>query len=195
MDMDLVLIKKLREKTGAGFQDCQRALEEANNCFETAIEILRKRGQKIAADKSERITKNGVIGVYLHSNERVAAMVELACETDFVARNKEFKELAHNLAMQIVAMKPSYIKPEDIPQEVLDKEKEIYQGEVAKEKKPPQVLEKIIAGKLEKFYENVCLLKQLFIKDQNVKIEDLIKAKIAKLGENIQVKRFVRYEI
>jgi len=193
--MDLALVKKLREKTGAGFQDCQRALEEANNCFETAIEILRKRGQKIAADKSERITKNGVIGVYLHSNERVAAMVELACETDFVARNKEFKELAHNLAMQIVAMKPSYIKPEDIPQEVLDKEKEIYQGEVAKEKKPPQVLEKIIAGKLEKFYENVCLLKQLFIKDQNVKIEDLIKAKIAKLGENIQVKRFVRYEI
>ncbi len=193
--MNLDLIKKLREKTGAGVLSCQKALEESKGDFEKAEEILRKKGEKIAAVKSERTTKAGVIGVYLHSNERIAAMVELYCETDFVARNKEFKELAHDLAMQVAATNPSYLKPEDIPKEILEKEKEFYLEEMAKEKKPPQILEKIIAGKLEKFFENVCLLKQSFIKDQNIKIEDLIKNKIARLGENIQIRRFIRFEI
>lgn len=195
MISDYNLVKKLREKTGAGMVNCQKALEETNGNLEKAEEILRKKGQKIAAAKSERITKAGLIGVYLHSNEKIAAMVEVSCETDFVARNKEFKELAHDLAMQVAAANPSYLKPEDVPKEVLEKEKEIYREEMAKEKKPPQILEKIIAGKLEKFFENICLLKQPFIKDQNIKIEDLIKSKIAKLGENIQVKRFIRFEI
>ncbi|MFN3301685.1 MAG: translation elongation factor Ts [Patescibacteria group bacterium] len=193
--MNIDLIKKLRERTGAGILDCQKALSETKGDLEKAEEILRKKGQKIVASKSQRETKAGIIGVYLHNNERVAALVELACETDFVAKNKEFKELAHDLAMQIVAMNPLYIKPEDIPQEILEKEKEIYREEMAKEKKPANILEKIIEGKLEKFYQTVCLLKQPFIKDQNIRIEDLIKTKIARLGENIQVKRFIRFEM
>jgi len=195
MIQDFNLIKKLREKTGAGVISCQKALEEAGGNLEKAEEILRKKGEKVAAAKSERTTKAGLIGVYLHSNEKIAALVELACETDFVARNSEFRELAHDLAMQVAAANPSYLSPEDVPKDILEKEKEIYQEEVAKEKKPPQILEKIIAGKLEKFFENVCLLKQPFIKDQNIKIEDLIKSKIARLGENIQIKRFIRFEI
>ncbi len=193
--MNIELIKKLREKTGAGFVDCQKALEEAKGDLEKAIEILRKKGKKIVETKSNRETKAGVIGFYIHSNEKIAALVELHCETDFVARNQEFKDLAHDLAMQVAATNPLYLKPEDIPEEVLEKEKEIYRKEMAQEKKPPHIIEKIIEGKLEKFYENVCLLKQPFIKDQNIKIEDLIQSKITKLRENIQVKRFIRFEI
>jgi elongation factor Ts len=193
--MDVNLIKQLREKTGAGFQDCQKALEESCGNLEKAIEILRKKGQKIVEARAERQTKAGVIGVYLHNDEKIAALVELTCETDFVARNKEFKDLAHDLAMQVVAMNPLYLAPEDIPEEDLEKEKEIYRQELKKENKPSNVIEKIIQGKLEKFYETVCLLKQPFIKDQALKIEDLIKSKIAKIGENIQVRKFIRFQI
>lgn len=193
--MDINLVKQLREKTGVGFQDCQKALEESQGSLEKAIEILRKRGQKIVVAKAGRQTKVGIIGVYLHNNEKIAALVELACETDFVARNKEFKELAHDLAMQVVAMKPLYLQPKDVPKEILEKEREICREELKKEKKSDNVLEKIIEGKLEKFYETICLLKQPFIKDQNLKIEDLVKSKITKLGENIQIRRFVRFEI
>jgi len=176
MISDYELIKKLREKTGASLLDCQKVLAETRNDIKKALEILRKKGQKIVAAKIDRLTKAGVIGFYLHSNEKIAALVELSCETDFVARNQEFKELAHDLAMQVAAMNPLYLKPEDIPKEVLKKEE-------------------IIEGKLEKFYEITCLLKQSFIKDQNIKVEDLLKSKIAKLRENIQIRRFVRFEI
>ncbi len=201
--IDINLVKKLREKTGVGFLDCQNALSETGGDLDMALEVLRKRGQKIAAIKAERSIKVGIIGIYIHSNERIAAMVELGCETDFVAKNKEFKELAHDLAMQIAATNPLYLKPDDIPLEVVKKEKEIIREEmsvkggsaVGKKKIDTKVLEKIIEGKLEKFYETVCLLKQPFIKDQSIIIEDLIKAKIAKLGENIQVRRFARFEV
>ncbi|MCX7778886.1 MAG: elongation factor Ts [Patescibacteria group bacterium] len=193
--MEFNLIKQLKEKTGAGFQDCQRALAETKGDLVKAEEVLRKRGQKIIASKTNRLTKSGIIGVYLHSNEKIAALVELTCETDFVARNKEFKELAHDLAMQVAATNPLYLRPEDIPHEIVEKEKEIYQAELAREKKPTKILEKIIEGKLEKFYETVCLLNQPFIKDEKIKIVDLIKNKIAKLRENIQIKRFIRFEI
>lgn len=193
--MDIELIKKLREKTGAGLLDCQKALEEAKGNLEKAEEILRKKGEKIAASKSGRTTNAGLIGFYLHSNERIAALVELNCETDFVAKNQEFRELAHDLAMQVAATDPLYLKPEDIPKEILEKERKIYQEELAEKNLPPHLLEKAIEGKLEKFYQQTCLLKQPFIKDEKIKIEDLIKSKIAKLKENIQIKRFVRYEI
>jgi len=205
MTNNYALLKKLREKTGAGFQDCQKVLAETNGDLVKAEEILRKKGQKIVAVKSARQTKAGLIGVYLHSNEKIAALVELGCETDFVARHSEFKELAHDLAMQVAAMNPLYLKPEDVPPDILEKEKEIYREElsakggsasgVKKEKKPAKILERIIEGKLEKNYETTCLLRQSFIKDQNLKIEDLIKSKIARLGENIKIRRFVRFEI
>jgi elongation factor Ts len=193
--MDLNLVKKLREKTGAGVLSCQKALEEANGDLEKAEEILRKKGEKIASSKINRETRAGIIGVYLHSNEKIAAVVELLCETDFVAKNKEFKDLAHDLAMQIAATNPLYLKPEDVPTEILEKEKEIYYQEIKDEKKPPQVIEKIVQGKLEKFYQTNCLMKQPFIKDEKITVEELIKSKIAKLGENIQIKGFKRFEI
>lgn len=202
--MDLLLVKQLREKIGASVLDCQKALEETKGDLSKAEEILRKKGQKIVASKSQRTTKAGILGVYLHSNEKIAAIVEVNCETDFVARNSEFKELAHDLAMQVAATNPSYLKPEDVPVEVLEKEKEIYRAEIKssfakatedKKKKPAPIIEKIIQGKLEKFYQANCLMKQSFIKDDKITIEDLVKAKIAKLGENIQVKRFIRFEV
>lgn len=202
--MDLNLIKKLREKTGAGFQNCQKVLEETKGDLEKAEEILRKKGQKIVASKSQRTTKAGILGVYLHSNEKIAVIVEVNCETDFVARNSEFKELAHDLAMQVAATKPLYLKPEDVPDDVLGKEKEIYRAEISAkggslggkdDKKPAPIIEKIIQGKLEKFYQANCLMRQPFIKDDKITIEDLVKAKIAKLGENIQVKKFIRFEM
>lgn len=206
MICDFNLIKKLKEKTGAGFQDCQKVLNETKGNLEKAEEILRKKGQKIIVSKIQRETKSGLIGVYLHSNEKIAAMVELTCETDFVARNQEFKELAHDLAMQIAATNPLYLKPDDIPEEILKKEKEIYRAEMSrpssgsasggkKEKRPAKILEKIIGGKLEKFYETVCLIKQPFIKNPSIKIDDLIKNKITKLKENIQIRKFIRFEI
>lgn len=195
MISDLNLIKQLRERTGAGMMDCKEALEESRGDFAKAEEILRKKGQKIVASKSQRVIKAGTIGTYLHSNEKIAALVEVGCETDFVSRNAEFKELAHDLAMQVAATNPSYLGPEDVPAAVLEKEKEIYRTEVQNSKKPAQIIEKIIEGKLEKFYQANCLMKQSFIKDEKITIEDLVKAKIAKLGENIQVRRFIRFEI
>jgi len=193
--MNLNLVKQLREKTGASVLECQKALNETKGDLGKAEEILRKKGQKIVVNKAGRITKSGLLGVYLHSNEKIAAIVEVNCETDFVARNSEFKELAHDLAMQAAATNPLYLKPEDVPADVLAKEKEIYQAELKKEKKPEQIINKIIEGKLEKYFQANCLIKQPFIKDDKITIDDLVKAKIAKIGENIQVKRFIRFEI
>jgi len=193
--MDIKLVKQLREKTGASVLECQKVLEETTGDLIKAEESLRKKGQKIVDKRAGRETKAGIIGIYLHSNEKVAAMVELTCETDFVARNNEFKELAHDLAMQVVATSPLYLSPEEVPAEIIEKEKEIYQVELKKEKKPVAVIEKIIEGKLNKYFENNCLSKQKFIKDDQLTIEDLIKLKIAKIGENIQIRRFVKLEI
>jgi elongation factor Ts len=193
--MDLKLVKQLREKTGASMIECQKAVEEANGDLVKAEEILRKKGQKIVDKKVGRITNSGIIGVYLHSNEKVAGLVEVDCETDFVARNQEFKDLAHDLAMQVVAAYPNYLTPEEVPNDILEKEKEIYAEELKKEKKPEAVLNKILEGKLSKFFEVQCLMKQRFIKDDKLTIEELVKAKIAKIGENIKVKKFIRFEI
>jgi len=185
-------IQKLRQLTGAGVLDCKKALEEANLNIEQAVEILRKAGIKVAQLKQDRQTSEGFIGSYIHSNGKVAALIELKCETDFVAKNQEFKDLARDLAMQITAMSPLYVSPQDVTEAVKAKEKEIASTSLKLEGKPAAVLEKILDGKLNKFYEEVCLLKQKFIKEDKKTIEEIIMAKIQKLGEKIEVGRFVR---
>jgi len=187
------IIKKLREQTGAGVMDIKKALVEANNNEEKAIEVLRKHGQKVAAKKSaERVAKEGLVEAYVHGNGKVASLVMLSCETDFVARNSDFKELAHDLAMQVAAMNPQYLSADKIPAGVLEKEKEIIAEAMKDEKKPAEVKEKIIEGKLQKFYAEVCLLNQAFIKDDSKTVNDVITEKIAKLGEKIEVKKIAR---
>jgi len=189
-------IIKLREQTGAGMLDCKKALDEAGNDYNKAIEILRKKGEAKAVKKiAERTAKEGLVYSYIHSSAKIGAMLELFCETDFVARTDDFKNLAHDLAMQIVAMSPDYLNPEQVPADVLAKEKDIYAEQMKGENKPPEILEKIIMGKLAKFYEEVCLMKQLFIKDDKITIEDLLKQMIAKTGEKIEIGHFTRFQI
>ncbi|MCD6471300.1 elongation factor Ts [bacterium] len=194
-DYSLEKIKELRSKTGVSINECRKALIESNGDINKAIEILRKRGQKVALSKQNRQTKNGVVSAYIHSNKRIGVLVVLTCETDFVARNKEFQELAHDLALQIAAAKPKWISPDDIPSDVLNKEREIYLAELKDSKKPKEIIDKIIEGKLKKFYSEFCLLEQPFIKDEKITIKQLITDKIAKLGENIKIQEFTRYEI
>jgi elongation factor Ts len=195
MAIDAKLVKTLREMTGAGMLECKSALEEANGDLELAVEILRKKGVAKAAKKAGRETKEGLIHAYIHPGGRVGVLLELNCETDFVARNELFKELANEIALQIAAMKPQYVKREDVPREVVEKEGEIAREAAIAEGKPPHIAEKIAEGKLEKFYKEVCLYEQPYIKDDKKTVEELIKEYIAKIGENIQVRRFCRYEL
>jgi elongation factor Ts len=188
-------IKALRERTGAGIVEVKKALDEAKGNEEQAIEILRKNGQAKAVKKGDRETAEGVVVSYIHSNQRVGALVKLACETDFVARNEEFQELAHDIAMHITALAPKYIRPEEVTEVDLAKEKEIWAEQLANEGKPAEMLEKILGGKEAKFRNESALLTQPFIKNPDVTIEQLITEKIHKLGENIQVTSFVRYEM
>lgn len=188
-------VKKLRDQTGAGIMDAKKALAESGGDLEKATMVLRKNGQKIVQKKQAREVKEGCIGCYVHANNKVAALVELLCETDFVAKNKEFKELAHDLAMQIVALNPAYLSPQDVPAEEIAKEKEILKGNSELKGKPKNVQEKIIAGKMEKYYEQVCLLKQPFFKDEKIAMEDLVAEKISKLKENIKVGRFMYFSL
>lgn len=192
--MELEIIKQLREKTGAGILECQQALKEADNNIEKAVENLRKKGEKIMAKKQTRTVNEGIIESYIHNNRKIGVLLELVCETDFVARNGEFQELAHNLAMQIAATDPQWLKVEDVPEDIVNKEKEIARASLPQDK-PEQVKEKILQGKLEKFYNQFCLLEQNFIKDETKKIIDIIQEKIAKLGENIQIKKFTRFQL
>jgi elongation factor Ts len=195
MAVDAKLVKTLREMTGAGMLECKSALEEANGDLELAVEILRKKGVAKAAKKAGRETKEGLIHAYIHPGGRVGVLLELNCETDFVARNELFKELANEIALQIAAMKPKYVKREDVPREVVEKEGEIAREAAIAEGKPAHIAEKIAEGKLEKFYKEVCLYEQPYIKDDKKTVEELIKEYIAKIGENIQVRRFCRYEL
>lgn len=193
---DLKQVSSLRKKTGAGIVDCQKALAESGGDQEKAVEILRKKGALKAAKKSaERTASEGLVHAYMHASGKLGVMIELRCETDFVARNEDFQTLANELAMQIAAMNPSYIKPEDVPAEELEKEKGIIAEELKASGKPAEMIDKIVTGKLEKYYEEVCLLKQPYIKDDKVKIEKLIEEAIAKIGEKIEVGRFVRYQM
>ena len=195
MEISANMVKDLRQATGAGILDCKKALEQQNGDFDKAVEYLREKGLAKAANKTSRATKEGLVEAYVHSGGRMGSLIEVTCETDFVARTPEFKELVHDLAMQVVASRPLYVKPEDVPEEVLEKEKAIYRVQVAEEGKPPQVVDRIVEGKVKKFYEEVCLLNQPCIKDSDKIVEQLILEMIAKLGENIVVKRFVRFEL
>jgi len=195
MKISADLIKELRERTGAGILDCKKALEKTGGDIDKAVEELRKMGIAKADKKLSRETKEGLIEAYIHPGAKLGVLVELSCETDFVANTKEFKELAHNIAMQIAAQAPSFVKREDIPQEVIEKEKEIYREQLKNSGKPEHVIEKIVEGKLEKFYEEACLYEQPYIKDPSITVEELIKTHIAKFGENIRVKRFARFRI
>jgi len=195
MKISADLIKELRERTGAGILDCKKALEKTGGDIEKAVEELRKMGIAKADKKLSRETKEGIIEAYIHPGAKLGVLVELNCETDFVANTKEFKELAHNIAMQIAAQVPRFVKREDIPQEVLEKEREIYREQLKNSGKPEHVIDKIVEGKLEKFYEEACLYEQAYIKDPSITVEELIKTHIAKFGENIRVKRFARFRI
>jgi len=188
-------IKQLREATGAGMMDSKKALKEANGDMEQAETILRKRGQKIAEKKRSREAKEGLVGTYAHATGKVGAMVEVACETDFVARSEPFQELVHHLTMHVAAANPTYLKPEDVPAKVVEKEREIYRAEAEQSGKPAKVMEKIIEGKLAKLYEVECLLRQPFIMEEKQTVEELLIQKIQQIGEKIEITRFVRYEL
>jgi len=195
MSNNLELIKKIREKTGAGIVTIKKALEDSKGDEEKAIEIIRKKGQERAMKKNSRSVKEGVIATYVHSNKKIGAMIELFCETDFVAKNSEFQCLAQDLAMQIAATDPKYLKPEDVSEKEIEKEKEIWKEQLLNEGKNPAVIEKALEGKAKKFRDELSLLSQPFIKEDSLKVEDLIKEKIAKIGENIQVGKFERFEL
>lgn len=189
----LELIQKLRTQTGVGVLDVKKALDEAGGDAEKAVEILRKRGETAALKKSSRIANEGVIASYVHMG-KIGVLVELNCETDFVARTDDFQQLGKELAMQVASMQPLYVKPEDVPEDVVAKEKEIYRAHVPADK-PDAVQAQIVTGKLEKFYEATCLLRQPYFRDEKMRIGDLLTKSIGKLGENIQVRRFVRFSL
>ncbi len=193
--IDVNLLKKLREETQISLEKCKKALEEAKGDLEEAKKILKKEGLKFAEKKSQRETKAGIIETYLHSNQKIGVLVALAAETDFVARNELFKELAHNLALQIAASAPKYISAAEIPEKELSQLKQEFLEEFKNEKKPQEVIEKIIEGKLKKKFEEICLLEQDYIKNPEIKVKDLIKEYISKLGENIKIIKFSRLEI
>lgn len=195
MAVDAKTVKELRDRTGSGMMDCKHALVETDGDMEKAIDYLREKGLAKAAKKASRSAKDGRIFTYIHTNGKIGAMVELNCETDFVAKTDEFQGLGHELCMQIAAAAPQYVKPDDIPEDVINREKEIYKQQALEEGKPEKILEKIAEGKLNKFYEVSCLMEQSYIRDGDKKINDLIVENIAKLGENIVVGRFSRFSI
>jgi elongation factor Ts len=189
------MVKLLREATNAGVLDCKKALTETNGDFDAAVEILRKKGLATAAKKASRDANEGLIGTYVHPGSKVASIVEVNCETDFVARTDEFQQLARDLAMHVTAARPLWVAREDVPAAVVAKEREVYGEQMANSGKPAQVIERIVDGKLDKWYSEVCLLEQPFIKDPDVTIKDLLTGRIASLGENIKIRRFSRLEI
>lgn len=188
-------VKELREKTGAPMMDCKQALSEAKGNLEEAVVLLRKRGVSVAAKKATRVTSEGSVSSYIHAGGKIGVLVEVNCESDFVARTEDFKELIHDIAMHIAASDPKYVRKEDVTPEAYAREKEIYLDQAIRSGKPANIAEKMVAGKMEKFYEEVCLLEQPFIKDQTVSIGQLIATKVGKLGENIAVRRFARFKV
>jgi elongation factor Ts len=195
MEISADLVKELRQRTGIGMMECKAALQEAGGDIEKAIEVLRKKGYARAKDKMDRAASEGLVGAYIHTNGRIGVLVEVNCESDFVGRNEEFKDLVKNIAMHIAAARPKYVSPEEIPADVLDQEKEIIREQLKDTKKPPEILDRIVQGKLSKYYEEVCLLDQAYIRDDKVKVKELVASAIAKLGENIKIRRFARFEI
>ena len=194
---DASLVKQLRDRTGAGVMDCKAALQASNGELEAAVEYLRKKGLSDAAKKQHREARDGVVAAYIHPGSRLGVLIEVACETDFVAKTEALQELVKDLAMQVAAASPSYVAREDVPATTLEKEREIYRGQMEDGKKPPQILDKIVEGKLEKFFSEQCLLEQPFIKDASgkTKVKDLVAGTTAKTGERVVVKRFARFQV
>lgn len=188
------MVRQLRERTGSGMMDCKKALTEANGDMEKAIEILRERGLAAAAKKAGRIAAEGIVDAYIHGNGRIGVLVEVNIETDFAAANEEFKQLVKDIAMQIAAARPEYVRREDVPAEVIEKEMNILRVQAKNEGKPDKVIEKMVEGRMEKFYKEVCLLEQPWIKDPDKTISQLVAEKIATIGENINIRRFARFE-
>ena len=195
MKISMDLIRELRNKTGAGIMDCKQAFLEAGGDIQKAQDILREKGSAQLVKRSARDTREGLIYSYIHSGNKLGVLLEVNCETDFVARTSEFSQLAKELTMQIAAMDPLWIKPEDVPKGVIEKEKEIYKKQAQESGKPERVVEKIVQGRLEKYFSEVCLLEQPYIKDPKIKVKDLLAELVAKLGENIRVGRFTRFRV
>jgi len=197
MSVSALDVKDLREKTGAGMMDCKKALTESGGDMEKAIDILRKKGLSAAAKKADRVASEGVVGSYIHAGGKIGVLLEVNCETDFVAKTDEFQQLVKDICMHIAAANPSYVRREEVPAAELDREKDIYRDQAKASGKPENILDKIVEGKLEKFYGDVCLLDQIFVKDPDgkKKIKDIITEKVAKIGENISVRRFSRYQL
>ncbi len=194
-EISAAMVKQLREKTGAGMMDCKTALSEVGGDMEKAIEFLRKKGLATAQKRAGRAMSEGTIQSYIHMNAKLGVMVEVNCETDFVAKNDDFKSFAKNIAMHIAASNPLGITPEDVPQAVIEKEKEIYRAQALELGKPANVLDKIVEGKLKKFYQDNCLMNQPYVRNPDISVADLLNELIVKIGENISIKRFVRYQI
>ncbi|HEY8424119.1 MAG TPA: translation elongation factor Ts [Clostridia bacterium] len=188
-------IQDLRARTGAGIVDCKNALTEANGDIEKAIEILREKGKAAASRKAGRIAAEGLVDAYIHFGGKIGVLVEVNCETDFVARSDEFKELVHNIAIHIAAANPLYVNPEDVPAEALEKEKEILKAQALNEGKPENVVDKMVEGRIKKYYKEVCLMEQDYVKDPSKTIKDLIAEAVGKIGEKISIRRFVRMEV
>ena len=195
VDITVQMVKELRDATGAGVLDCKEALQETKGDFDNAVTYLREKGMAAAAKRAEREADEGLVGSYVHAGSKVAALVEVNCETDFVAHTDEFGELVHDLAMQVVAAKPLYLAREDVPEEQIEEKKAIYRAQMVDSGKPPEIIERIITGKLDKFFEEVCLLEQAFIKDPSITVAELVQRTNARLGENIVIRRFARLEV
>ena len=189
------LVKELRDRTGAGFAACREALIEAGGDIQKAIDVLRKKGQAAAAKKAQRATSEGLVGSYIHAGGKIGVLVEVNCESDFVARTEDFQRLCHDVAMHIAALDPRFLRREEVTQEILDREREIYKDQARQTGKPDNVIDKIVNGKMEKFYEENCLYEQHFIKDEGVTIKELVDQAIAKMGENIAIRRFSRFKV
>jgi len=195
MNISATQVKELREKTGAPMMDCKQALTEAKGDMEQAVVVLRKKGVSVAAKKATRVTSEGSVASYIHAGGKIGVLVEINCESDFVARTEDFKELVHDIAMHIAASDPKFVRKEDVTPEAYEREKDIFRAQAIASGKPANIAEKMVEGKMAKFYEEVCLLEQPFIKDQTVSIAQLIATKIGKLGENIAVRRFARFKV
>jgi translation elongation factor Ts/translation elongation factor Ts len=194
-EISAALVKELRERTGAGMMDCKKALTEVNGDIDKAVDFLREKGLAAAAKKAGRIAAEGLVESYIHGAGRIGVLLEINCETDFVAKTEDFKTLARDIAMQVAASKPEFVRREEVSGEIIAKEKEILAAQAANEGKPEKIIQKMVEGRIEKYYKEVCLLEQPYIKDPDMTVQQLITGKIAKIGENISVRRFVRYEL
>jgi elongation factor Ts len=195
MEISIELVKDLRQRTGAGIVDCKAALQEAGGSIEAAIDYLRKKGLATAAKKAGRIATDGLVASYIHAGGKMGVLVEINCETDFVAKTGDFQEFVKNMAMHIAAANPQFIRREDVPHEVLEKEREIYRTQALDSGKPEKVIDKIVEGKLERFYSETCLLEQTYIRDSDVTVKEVLDGMIGKLGENIAIRRFARFQL